>query len=118
MIKINCIVCDNPACRKVCGSTLIRVTGKKRELQYCSEKCRKEHHRINDKEIKRRMKALCKNPEYEFRFLMAGVYCGKPILKCDICEDMVVSTVQTAYHKKDTNKAIHICSRCYNIFRQ
>lgn len=63
-------------------------------------------------EIKKRIENLLKDPNYEFRFQMAGVYVGTPTIKCDICEDMVDSTVQTAYHKTIYGKSIGICLSC------
>ncbi len=66
-------------------------------------------------EIKKRIKKLLNDPNYEFRFQMAGVYVGSPTIKCGICEDMVDSTIQTAYHKTDGGKSIGICSKCYQI---
>ena len=40
MKKLNCIVCDNPTCRRVIGDTIFTEKGKKRILHFCSEKCR------------------------------------------------------------------------------
>jgi len=42
MQKLNCIVCDNPKCLKVC-QIYKEVKGKKRILHYCSDKCELEH---------------------------------------------------------------------------
>lgn len=39
MKKINCIICDQ--CRTVCSNP-ITIKGKKRELHYCSEECKKK----------------------------------------------------------------------------
>ena len=44
MKKLNCIVCDNPACRKVIPSGFIQIQGKKRDLHYCSIKCVIDHY--------------------------------------------------------------------------
>lgn len=44
MRKLFAIICDNPACRRICNdTTYIRVQGKRRELHYCSEKCKSTH---------------------------------------------------------------------------
>jgi hypothetical protein len=64
---------------------------------------------------KQKIKKILKDPNYEFRFQMAGVSCGKPIIKCGICEKMVCATVQTAYHKTDGSKSIGFCIDCYQI---
>jgi hypothetical protein len=47
MRKLNCIVCDNPACRKVISDSLqhyILGQGKKRVLHYCSMRCLCDHY--------------------------------------------------------------------------
>ena len=75
----------------------------------------KKQNKMKNAQIKKRIKELQNNPDYEFRFLMAGVYIGKPIIRCGICEKMVKSTVQTAYHKIDAGKSIGICQDCYQI---
>lgn len=48
MIKLFCIICDNPSCLKVCTNDHITVKGKKRKLHYCSENC-EFNHRHNSK---------------------------------------------------------------------
>jgi len=48
MKKLNNIVCDNPACRKVISdssSLYIVAQGKKRRLYYCSIECQNKHHK-------------------------------------------------------------------------
>lgn len=40
MKKLHVIICDNPACRKVCTNTYIPWPGKKRKLHFCSNECR------------------------------------------------------------------------------
>jgi hypothetical protein len=44
---------------------------------------------MTKKEIQKKIKDLLNNKDYQFRFLMAGVYLGKSEIKCGICEEMV-----------------------------
>lgn len=46
MIKLFCIVCDNPACCKVISNKPIIVKARKRKLHFCNDKC-SEHYYIN-----------------------------------------------------------------------
>jgi hypothetical protein len=62
------------------------------------------------------IKILLKNPDYEFRFQMAGAYSSDSNFKCNICGNMVNSIVQTAYHKHNPVADIHICGDCYQLF--
>lgn len=62
-----------------------------------------------------KIKWILHSPDHEFRFQMAGTFTTEPICKCGICEQMVNSIVQTAYHKHN-NSTISICNNCYQLF--
>jgi hypothetical protein len=66
-------------------------------------------------EIRKKIKELLNNKDYEFRFLMAGVYLGNSEIKCGICEEMVDHTVQTLYSKTDDCTSIVVCANCNQI---
>jgi hypothetical protein len=71
--------------------------------------------KMKKKEIKKKLKEFINDPNYEFRFQMAGAYAsGDPIFKCGVCENMVNGTVQTLYHKTEP-KSIGFCADCYQI---
>jgi hypothetical protein len=67
MRKLNCIVCDNPACRKVIPGGLIQIHGKKKDLHYCSVNCVIDHY-------------LCKKP-IKVEVLGGVAYCDDPRVK-------------------------------------
>jgi hypothetical protein len=75
-------------------------------------------NKMKKNKIKSNIKKLLNDPNYEFRFQMAGAWLNKPIIKCGICKEMVYGTVQTAYHKTEAGKSIGICSDCYQIMME
>jgi hypothetical protein len=52
MKKLNCFVCDNPACRKVCPALFPIIQGKKRKLHFCSDECASKHRKKKGSESK------------------------------------------------------------------
>ena len=57
MKKLYHIICDNPACLKICDYPIF-VKGKKRILHYCSEECKNKHHKNDIKYNHRRSNGL------------------------------------------------------------